>query len=232
MAVVPRVSSGASASTAAARELAADDRRPLEHDPLARPEAVEAAREERLERGGDPAGFERPVERVGGELLQEERVPLGGGDHRGARVGVERERLGELVEEVGGLLLGERSQRDRVGGPCRARVEELRAREADERDRGTLAPADQVLEQVEERRLGPVHVLEHDDDGPLSRERLEQLAGRPRHVPAVDGAGAETASTRRTAACSPSCSPSSTAWIAAPSSPSPATCPTTSASGR
>ena len=36
-----------------------------------------------------------------------------------------------------------------------------------------------VLDQVEERRLGPVEVVHHDDERPRSRERLEQPADGP-----------------------------------------------------
>ena len=40
----------------------------------------------------------------------------------------------------------------------------------------------QMLHQVEQRRLGPVDVLEYQDQRPAARERLEQLRHRPREV--------------------------------------------------
>jgi hypothetical protein len=39
-----------------------------------------------------------------------------------------------------------------------------------------------VLEQLEEDVLAPLNVVEDDDDRPLGRDRLEQLAERPRDL--------------------------------------------------
>ena len=130
---------------------------------------------------GTLPGLERPVERMGGELLEEQRIPLGGRDDRGARVGVERKRLRKRIEQLSRLVARRAgAKRERVGRPGGTSVEQLRPREADERDRGAGAPADEVLEQVEKRRLGPVHVLEHDEKRPLARERSRGACASPR----------------------------------------------------
>jgi hypothetical protein len=39
-----------------------------------------------------------------------------------------------------------------------------------------------VLDDVEERRLGPVDVVEHDDERPVACERFEELARPRRHL--------------------------------------------------
>ena len=63
--------------------------------------------------------------------------------------------------------------------PVRPRLEQLVACEADQQDRHALDPAGQVLDQVQQRRLGPVDVVEDDDQRPLRGERLEQLPDGP-----------------------------------------------------
>ena len=59
-----------------------------------------------------------------------------------------------------------------------ALLEELRAREAEEEDRGVARKVGEVLDQVEQRRLGPVDVLEDEDERPVVGELLEQAADR------------------------------------------------------
>ena len=59
------------------------------------------------------------------------------------------------------------------------------SREAEQQDRRSRELGN-VLDEVEERRRRPVQVLEHEDDRPLSRERLEQPASGPGRL--LDGA--------------------------------------------
>ena len=61
-------------------------------------------------------------------------------------------------EIVGGVQL--------AAAPCRPVVEQLRPRQAEQQDRRVAGPVRDVLDQVEERRLGPVDVVEHDDQRP------------------------------------------------------------------
>ena len=39
-----------------------------------------------------------------------------------------------------------------------------------------------MLEQVEEHRLGPLQVVEHDDERPLARERRQEAPDSPEEV--------------------------------------------------
>jgi hypothetical protein len=78
----------------------------------------------------------------------------------------------------------ERLEQDRgrvhlAAAPPRSDVEELGPRHADEQDRGVPGPVGEVLDKIQERGLGPVDVVEHDDERPLAREVLEELAHRP-----------------------------------------------------
>ena len=63
--------------------------------------------------------------------------------------------------------------RHRPGG---AAVEQLRAGHAEQQERGAAGEQRDVLDQVEERLLAPLDVVEHDDE---RRLLLEQLAERP-----------------------------------------------------
>ena len=69
-----------------------------------------------------------------------------------------------------------------AAGPARSAVEELGAGEADDQHGSVTHPVGEVLDQVEQRRLGPVHVLEHEDERRLAGERLDELAYRPEHL--------------------------------------------------
>ena len=57
-------------------------------------------------------------------------------------------------------------------------LEELLAREADDRDR-LLPLVCEVLDELEKRRLGPVDVVEHEDKRPLASTRLAELTEEP-----------------------------------------------------
>ena len=59
-------------------------------------------------------------------------------------------------------------------------VEQLRPREAEQQDRRAAREVGDVVDQVEERRLAPVDVVEDDDERPLAGGVLEQRADRAR----------------------------------------------------
>ena len=80
---------------------------------------------------------------------------------------------------------GERLEREHDGvrprcRPGRAVGEQVWTRRAEEQDRRGSEVGD-VLDEVEERRLGPVQVVEHDHQRPLSGQRL-QVPARPHCV--------------------------------------------------
>jgi hypothetical protein len=61
-------------------------------------------------------------------------------------------------------------------------LEQLRTREAEQQHRRVPRRLDEVVEEVEQRRLGPVDVFEHDDQRPLTRENPEELAHGPEEL--------------------------------------------------
>src|SRR5262249_23624529 len=137
-------------------ELLAHDRPALEHSPLARAEAVEARREQRLHGLGQRALAEASLQRQREQLLEEERGALGRRSDPRALVGLESG-AAEPVEKRVSLLGGERIEDDARGiresleelGPL---LEELLARDAHDDDR-LLALVGEVLDELEERRL-------------------------------------------------------------------------------
>ena len=66
--------------------------------------------------------------------------------------------------------------------PARPHVEQLGACEADEQERRRAHPGGEVLDQLEERLLGPVDVLEHEHERLRLRELLGPLAHGPRDL--------------------------------------------------
>jgi len=58
-------------------------------------------------------------------------------------------------------------------------VEELRAGETENRNGCLAGPFDEVLNEIEQRFLRPVNVLEHENERLLLRKRLEELAVGP-----------------------------------------------------
>jgi hypothetical protein len=176
-------------------EAAALDRRELGDVADRRVQAVEARGEERLHRRrdldvdiavGDPAavGDRAAVAEHRRDLAEEQRVALGG---LADAVDDRRRRAAELVLGEPARVLGrERRQRDRERArhpraPRRSLLEQLGAREA-EHHGPAAEPLHHGLDEVEQRRLGPVHVLQHREDRALAGERLEESAHRPRRV--------------------------------------------------
>ncbi len=105
-------------------------------------------------------------------LLDVERVSLRRLDDALARLGVESRIGHEVLDQLLALVLAERleQQRSRVelpASPAGPRVEELGSRHAEEEDRRVAREIGDVLDEVEERRLGPLEIVEEDDLRPL-----------------------------------------------------------------
>ena len=66
-----------------------------------------------------------------------------------------------------------------AAAPGGSHVEQLGPCHAQQQDRSVPAEIGDVLDEVEERRLAPVQVVEDDDDRPLGGASLEQLAEGP-----------------------------------------------------
>ncbi len=109
-----------------------------------------------------------------GHLLDEQRIALrSGGDPLpcGAR-GF------QMLQQLAGLVLAEWAERQRLRSgvaprPVGPLLEQIRPRETQDQQGDALDPARQVLDEIEEGRLGPVHVVEADDERALASERLE-----------------------------------------------------------
>src|SRR5207245_11242470 len=62
--------------------------------------------------------------------------------------------------------------------PCGMKLDELRPSEARDHYWHVFRPLGDVVDEIEERRLRPLNVVEHDYYGTASRERFEQCADR------------------------------------------------------
>ncbi len=189
------VGAGGEMLECAAPEDPADHGRLLQQALVLRPEQVDPGGDQRLDAVRDPVegrAVEVRLEQHARRLLQEERVPLGLLDEQRAlffclaACGGQEER-GELVA----LVVVERSDLDRrrariPAAPRRARVEQLEPRDADQEQRDRATGARQVLDHLEQALVGPLHVLEDQDErlgvcellGPAQR-RPGDLGVRP-----------------------------------------------------
>ena len=143
--------------------------------------------EERLElgpEGVEPCGDERMHglghgETVDGsslrehacELLGVERVATRPLEEHPLRLGRQERAVEESVDEATGLLDRERRERDRrrvalASTPARLPLEELGSRRAEEEERHGNAPVEEVLDELEERTVGPVEILDDEHARP------------------------------------------------------------------
>ena len=103
-----------------------------------------------------------------------------------ASVVVEHLALRERVDEEPGLVAAERVEYRGALAPRGAPLEELGPRHRDD-EHGAVDGADDVLDEVEEGRDGPVEVVEHDDDrAPGGEVPEERAGGRERRVGALE----------------------------------------------
>jgi len=107
------------------------------------------------------------VEQHADQLFDEERISVGALEHLAAQLLGQTLNLEKRAHECGGFLPAEGLEHDPArlepsGAPARPLVEELGPRKTEDEDRGIAAPGRQVLDQIEERQLGPVDVFEDD----------------------------------------------------------------------
>ena len=149
-------------------------------------EAGRSGRDQRLHGVGDPHG--RGVVALLGEhpdrLLDEERVALRLVQERLPQAARQRRIRDERVDEKRGVLLRERPQVDRdraasASSPPGSQLEELGAREADDQHRRIVHPVGEMLDEIEERLLRPVHVLEAEHERLRLGERRRPLLRGP-----------------------------------------------------
>jgi hypothetical protein len=92
-----------------------------------------------------------------------------------------RRRLGQFLH----LLVGERLQL-KAHRPGRTTLRQLRPRHAEQQNRLTSGKQRDVLDQVQERLLAVMDVVEHDDERLRPCRLLERLADRPRELLGAD----------------------------------------------
>jgi hypothetical protein len=140
---------------------------PLEHGALGRVELVEAGGEERLDRRRHLHGPVAAVADEGEHLLEEERVALGG-LHDPLAQGICH--AAELAEQLLGLAGIERLEENGGRVPLAAApgwptLEQLRPGHAEQQDRCVPGEVGDMLDQIQKRVLGPVHIVEHANHG-------------------------------------------------------------------
>ena len=114
-------------------------------------------------------------------LLHEEGISPACVADPAAKLRIELVPVEEAVDQLVALLRckGLEQYRRRVElatAPAGSALEQLGARQAQEQDRRVPAPVGNVLDEIEEARLRPVHVLEHGNERPLLRCPLHQPA--------------------------------------------------------
>ena len=160
--------SGSEPLQRAAPEHPADERRGLEHALLARLQPVDSGRDQRLHAVGD-AVEPLVLAQHAGDLLDEQRVAFRPLEHERP---LRRRHVGpreQGVRELAALPWVERGELDRArtpdaAAPGGARVEQVRPRDGDDQDRNVPERPCEMLDQIEERLLRPVHVLEDEDE--------------------------------------------------------------------
>ncbi len=174
------------------RERSPDHGRALEEPALDAHEMIEPSRQKSRDRRRDrevsrsPVGERAPVRAglvrdIGDELLDEQGVALGGSEHSGAqRAGRQLRR--ELVQQRRRVGIGQGveagQEQVRPSKPARMGLFELRAGDGDEEHRASPEIED-VLEEFQQRRLGPLDVVDEQDERALNRQCLEE----PPHGP-------------------------------------------------
>ena len=154
-----------------APEDAADHGAAVEQGLLLRGQVVDAGGDHRLKRVGDPrrGSLAVALEQHPDRLLDEQRVALGLREHVLPRVGRERVVGKQRSEQLLALVMAKRVELDRrrahaASAPSGANVEQLGPGEADEQERRLAHPGGQVLDELEQRLLGPVDVLEDEHE--------------------------------------------------------------------
>ncbi len=161
--------------------------------PFGRVEPVEPGREQgrdgRRHRhvaqaaGGDPPAALPAQQAVVDEgrhhLLDEQWVAGRGGSDPGDEGRVEVVGAHQGADQALAACLGQRRQQHRGGvefaaSPVPPLLQQFRAGQAQQHDEGVAGPVGDVLQQVEQGRLGPVHVVEPQDQRASGRQRLEE----------------------------------------------------------
>ena len=113
------------------------------------------------------------------QLGDEQRVALRHLEDAPADVGADRRGAGEPVQELARVPGGERVEHERVRPPGRAVVEQLRPGGPEQQQRRVAHRLGQVVEEVQEGLVGPLQVVDGQDERPPAREALEHHPQHP-----------------------------------------------------
>ena len=139
-----------------------DDGCVLEQALLRSGQPVEARRDDALERLGKRELLGRALLEVQlGELLGVERVAARALEQRLLDVGGKQRAVEQVPDQRGGLLVGQRRERERRGvelaaAPVRAALEQLGPRRGDDEQRDVGHPVDELVDEVEQALVRPV----------------------------------------------------------------------------
>jgi hypothetical protein len=130
---------------------------------------------------GDHACVLLGIERVSPRAREEGSLSLRGHDRL----------LEQAAQEARDVFIGERREGDSgrvrlAPAPAGPALEQLRPSGADDKEGRVGHPVDEVIDEVEQIVVGPVEILEHEYQGALLGERLEEAApGREGFVASV-----------------------------------------------
>ena len=156
-----------------------------DHVPLVRAQAIEPLVQQGMDSRRDAEhALSTFVSGDRRHLLEEERIALGGDADLLPQLGREVDLGREADEQRFRVRAREWLECKRVHirmgrDPGRAPLHEFGTGEDEYEDGSVAAPSEDVFDEVEQRRLGPVQVLEADDEWSPARKRLERPANGP-----------------------------------------------------
>ena len=142
-------------------------------------EPVEPRGQQRVQRGGQLRRGP-PLADVGEELLEEQRVPARRGRDPPLLLGGQAAAAERGEQRVAGRG---RQRRQRDDGPAlepaAGALDQVGARDPDHEHRGAAQAGHEVEQHVEQRRLRPVGVIDHERERRLPGEAADELLQRP-----------------------------------------------------
>ena len=141
---------------------------------------VEPRRDDPLHRLGQRQLFAHsPLGEHAHVLLGIQRIATGTVEQCALQLGLEQRPFAQPRDQPRGLIVREWSERDVRGvqlpaAPSRATFEQVEPRRTEDEHRDVAHPVGEMLDEVEQAVVGPLDVLEHEHDGVLLGERLEE----------------------------------------------------------
>ena len=145
---------------------------------------VETRRDDALERFRQGQRLRRPLlEEELRELLGVEGITAGSLEQRCCDSAASTGVPSSPARRIDVSSSDKRSERERrrvqlAAAPARSPLEELRPGRRDDEERHVGHPVDELVDEVEQALVGPVEVLDDEDERPLVRHRLEEAPPR------------------------------------------------------